>query len=161
MIRTFHEGIASIMEHYGLKHIQIQGLGIFGIVSSQLKNDENDQRIFDCAKEIKGYLFYVWKMGDYKISVATESESILVPSHERTRESMFAGSAIQEAKKLINETNVQNVILFNNCFVHNNNQVLFNKTQNKTYISGRDNGVAYSAWKFTDWSNVKYTKQII
>ena len=51
MIRTFHEGILPIMKYSKLKHIQIQGDGIFGILPYKNSND-----IFTCAKEIEKFL---------------------------------------------------------------------------------------------------------
>jgi hypothetical protein len=56
MIRTFHEGILSIMNQYKLKHIQVQGDGIFGVLGSPHQDGENNKKIFDAALDIKNYL---------------------------------------------------------------------------------------------------------
>ena len=151
LIQTFHEGVLSIMNQYGLKHIQIQGDGIFGVLGTPLKNDVNDQNIFDCAMDIKGYLSIYWKLAKYKISIATKEELMIVVGNDEEREVVFAGGAVNEAKKLMEKATMDNVILFNNSFVINNDKNLWNTKDNCSYIVGKNNGINYSSYYKLGW----------
>ena len=151
LIRTFHEGILSIMKTYKLKHIQIQGDGIFGVLAAPDRNDPNDVEIFNCAMEIQGYLTFFWKMADYKISIASKEELMIVVGQEDAREVVFAGGAVNAAKKLMEITTRKNVIFLNYLFVFNNYKVLWNNEQNSTYISGKDHNISYSSWYKIGW----------
>ena len=57
-MRTFHEGILKIFHEFGIKNIQIQGDGIYGILHAPTKNHINNEKIFQTAKHINGYLNY-------------------------------------------------------------------------------------------------------
>lgn len=151
LIRTFHEGTLSIMKQYELKHIQIQGDGIFGVLSTPKKNDINSKIIFDCARDIKGYLSFYWKLADYKISIAMKEELMIVVGNSEEREVVFAGGAVNEAKKLMEKTTKDRVILFNSVFVYNNDEKLWNATDNCSYISGQNNNINYSTYYFKGW----------
>lgn len=151
LIRTFHEGILSIMKQYGLKHIQIQGDGIFGVLSTPKQNDINSKNILNCAMDIQGYLSFYWKLADYKISIAMKEELMIVVGNLEEREVVFAGGAVNEAKKLMEKATKKNVILFNNVFVNNNKETLWNLKSNCSYISGENNGINYSSYYFKGW----------
>ena len=151
LIRTFHEGILTIMKAYKLKHIQIQGDGIFGVLAAPNKNDLNNVVILNCAKEIQGFLTFFWKMADYKISIASKEELMIVVGQEDAREVVFAGGAVNAAKKLMETTTIKNVIFLNDIFEFNNDKVLWNNEQNSSYISGKDHNISYSNWYMKGW----------
>ena len=146
IIKTFQEGVLDIMNKYELKHIQIQGDGIFGVLPTFYKNDKNIEKIFNCALDINGYLSFFWKEMDYRISLAENEELMIIVGENNTREVVFAGGAVNEAKNQMKD-NKKNCILINNNFISNNEIVIWNKDKNQSYIIGTTNkGTKYSNW---------------
>ena len=155
IIRTFQEGVLDIMNQYELKHIQIQGDGIFGVSPTFYKNDETAKTIFNCAMDINGYLIHFWKEMDYRISLAEKEELMIIVGKNNNqndaREVVFAGGAVNEAKNQM-EDNQTNCILINDIFVLNNPKILLNNKKNESYITGKTNkGTDYSNWSFVYW----------
>jgi len=140
--------------YYELRHIQIQGDGIFGVLHTP-KNDLNNKKIIDCAMDINGYLYYFWKEMNYRISIAAGEELMIIVGKNNeqndAREVVFAGGVVNKAKKQMIE-NRTNCILIDDIFVSNNNDLLWNKDKNTSYISGTTNkGTKYSDWFFPHW----------
>ena len=124
MLRTFHEGILDIMNHFKLKHIQIQGDGIFGILPNINSND-----IFLCAKEIEKFLSCIWKEAGFRISIASGEELMIVVGENtgvESREVVFAGGVVNKAKNQMKDAK-ENCILID--------QVFKEKNKNLTYDS--------------------------
>jgi len=151
IIRTFQEGVLDIMNNYKLKHIQIQGDGIFGVLpTTSQKNHENAKNIFDCAMDINGYLINFWEEADYyRISIVEKEELMIVVGRDDnqndTREVVFAGGAINEAKNQMIE-NRRSCILLDYVFETNNQKILSGK------ISGTTNkGTKYSEYYCKGW----------
>ena len=155
IIRTFHEGILDIMNHYKLKHIQIQGDGIFGVLPTKNENCSQSKDIFYCAMEINGYLTYFWKKADFRISIAEKEELMIVVGKDndtiKTREVVFAGGAINNAKHQMEDERT-NCILINKVFETRNKSILWNEKKNESYICGTTNkGIKYSTWYYGNW----------
>ena len=155
IIRTFQEGVLDIMNEYDLRHIQIQGDGIFGVLHSPHQNDKNDKKIFHCAMDIDGYLTYFWKEMNYRISISSKEELMIIvgknDNQNDTREVVFAGGAVNKAKNQMEE-NRTNCILMNNIFVSNNPKNLWNNEKNESYIFGKTNkGTSYSIYSYLNW----------
>lgn len=156
IIRIFHEGILDLLRFYGLKHIQIQGDGIFGIIHTPKNNDKNSKKIFECAMEINGFLGSFWNEIDYRISISENEELMVVVgnnknNNENTRQIVFAGGAINKAKKQM-DGNKYNCILIDDIFKEKNKNILFNKETVESFISGKTHlGTYYSEYIFEDW----------
>ena len=156
IIRTFQEGVLDIMNQYELKHIEIQCDGIFGVLNAPNKNDKNDKKIFDCAMNIKGYLTYFWKEMDYRISISSKEELMIIVGKNNNqndiRKVVFGGGAVNEAKNQM-EDNRMNCILMNNNFVSNNEKILWNNKKNESYISSikTNKETSYSEYYYPGW----------
>ena len=149
IIRTFQEGVLDIMNEYDLRHIQIQGDGIFGVLPNASQNDKNAEKILNCAMDINGYLMNFWKEAYYRISIAQQEELMIIvgkdDNQNEAREVVFAGGAVNKAKNQMIE-NKKNCILIDSIFENNNKELLVGK------ISGTvDNSTKYSTYHYEGW----------
>ena len=143
------------MNHYKLKHIQIQGDGIFGVLPTEFQNCTESENIFNCAMEINGYLSFFWTKADFRISIAEKEELMIVVGDDndtsKTREVVFAGGAINKAKNQMKEE-IKNCILIDELFELNNESILWNEEDNESYIDGTTKkGIKYSEWYYKNW----------
>ncbi len=148
MVRTFHQGILKIFNYYKIVNIQIQGDGIFGVVHSPTQNHENSISLFECAKEINGYLNLFWKYANYKISISSWKELMIVVENkqEDTREIVYAGGAVNIAKKNLDDMEEENLIVLNDSFISRNNKIL--KKENNL----KQKGNTWLCWKqYNHW----------
>lgn len=152
MVREFQEGILEIMRNYKLKHIQIQGDGIFGVLPTPKQDCDNARKIFECSMDINGFLSEIWSENDYKIAIAMKEETMVVVGNENEREIVFAGGAVNEAKKMMHETHEKNKILISNVFFNNNQEIL----NEKDYVNNLyGSNMKTSDYRYTLWNERK------
>lgn len=123
-LRCFHEGILDIFKMCGIKNIDIQGDGVFGIVRATNKNNENE-RIFDSALYIKGFLDNFLKYFDYRISISSKKENVAIVGRKDSRELVYFGGCVNHAKKLNQFKENNNCIIIDDDF-YNTNKVFLN-----------------------------------
>ena len=119
VIRTFHEGISDIFSSFKIKNVDIQGDGIFCTTSKK------NNKVFECAVNINNYLKDFWskkvkkrikKKLDYKISIVSEEELILIAGKNTQKKLIYCGGAVNIAKKINEKLNEKNCIILNGKF---------------------------------------------
>lgn len=140
MLRTFHEGILTIMNQFKLKHIQIQGDGIFGILPNINSND-----IFLCAKEIEKFLLNIWNEANFRISISSGEELMIVVGENtgvESREVVFAGGVVNKAKNQMKDEE-ENCILIDQVFKEKNKNLSYNSCIRQVVFVNEDDGFDY------------------
>jgi len=155
ILRTFHEGILSIMKKYGLKNIKMQGDSISGVSHTPRHKSEEFKNVFQCAMDINGYLDHFWKYSDYQIALEMSKELMISIGNGEQNDIVFAEAHLNKSKQLIQQTNQSNVILLGPNAIENNT-IFFSEIRDgkDTYIDGETKeGIEYSTWHYGVWGN--------
>lgn len=118
-LRLFNEGILDIFKMYGIKNIDIQGDGIFGIIKHNKKNN-GDVRILDCAIHVKSFLNFFLNYFKFKISISFGEEWTLIAGRKGERKIVYFGGCVNEAKKLNDKEDAKIWIVMSKNFCDNN-----------------------------------------
>lgn len=151
-LRAFHEGIIDILQYHGIKNIDIQGDGIFGVIICETENSPHARQIFNAAVEINSFLTFCWNKLKYKISISLEEEIIIVVGGDKNRKLVYAGGSVNVAKKIMENSNLRNCIIIHDFFIENNEEILFNKKLNSyKYEYDEEECIHYSEMYHDGW----------
>lgn len=152
VLRAFHEGIIHILSAKGIKNIEIQGDGIFGVIRCDQKNCNQARLIFEAAMEINGFLEFCWEALNFKISLTLDEELIFVVGNKKNRKLVYGGGSVNLAKKIIEKSKRENTILIDGTFYSNNKDVLYKKEKGCSYcVWDEKEQIYYSDYYIGTW----------
>ncbi len=128
MLKSFHEGITSILKKYNIEVIDGRDDAIYGACLLPNKNSDRGNDIINASLDINGYLLLHWKFTNYRIALALQEELMVVVDINGNKKLTFANGIVKEADNLINEgTSINQVIYISPLFFDNNSDLLINK----------------------------------